>query len=618
MKRQREERIALAAKQRTRRDQARLERKSRLPRGIKALWARATGRYQKLISSFASEAANLQDNDRAETQALIERHLAERKALDRERTQPDILAELQASFDKIASPDPRQRLVLPRDDIPFSQKQLIKTPDLILSYISDKEASFSRSDVLRALAKRVQDPMALKLAADTAMASQDLVPLDDGGYFTTKDYVSVEAHLRSYAGILSKRGGFGVNPQHVEAAIATQDAEMQSQFGGSLSPEQRDAVRHVTGDTQLANVVGLAGAGKSTMLKTASAAWHKQGITVHGAALAGKAADGLESASGIKSRTLASLETNWKNGYERGDVLVIDEAGMIGTRQLMRVSQKMHEIGAKLVLVGDPDQLQPIEAGTPFRSLVETHAASHLSEIHRQRLAWQRQASRDLSQGNVGDAPSAYDQRGALAQCSSRDAALAALVEDYVSDVELNGAETTRLAFAHRRKDVFALNQAIRAALRPTSDGSKDTLIETEIGPRAFASGDRVVFTRNDKALGVKNGQLGTVTSISARDMHIVLESEDGTPQTVKIDPRVYDAIDHGYAVTIHKSQGATVDRSFVLASRTMDENLTYVAMTRHRHDTKLYVNDEDRPKWVSREPPLTRKPRCGIHGPSR
>ncbi|MEM7441561.1 MAG: AAA family ATPase [Pseudomonadota bacterium] len=518
VERQPSERLELKIEYAIRRDQTRLERKSRLPRGIKAIWARATGRYRDLIQNLATEAEKLQTDDRAEMQTLIEKHLAERKALEQERTQPDILAELQATFEKITRPDPRQDLVLPRDDIPFSQKQLLANPELILGYISEKDAIFSRTDVLRALAKRIQDPMALKLAADTAMASKELVLVDDAGKFTTKDYLSADAHLKSYAGILSKRSGFGVSTSHIDNAIAAQDAEMQAQFGGSLSHEQRAALRHILGGNQLANVVGLAGAGKSTMLKTALAAWVKQGTTVHGAALAGKAADGLETASDIPSRTLASLEASWKNGYEpinRGDVLVIDEAGMIGTRQLMRITQKMHEIGAKLVLVGDPEQLQPIEAGTPFRALIETHGASHLTQIHRQKHAWQRKASRDLSKGNIGEAITAYEEKGKVAKRSSHDTALAALVEDYVSDVELNGPETTRLAFAHRRKDVFALNQAIRAALRSSTDKSEDTLIETETGPRAFAPGDRVVFTRNERSLGVKNGQLGEVEMAS-------------------------------------------------------------------------------------------------------
>ena len=137
--------------------------------------------------------------------------------------------------------------------------------------------------------------------------------------------------------------------------MAAQTKAMQLAFGGRLSEEQSSAVRHVLGKEKFTQVVGLAGAGKSTMLATAADAWQRQGITVHGAALAGKAAEGLQESSGIKSRTLAALELSWQNGHTPiacGDVLVIDEAGMLGTRQLSRVTAKCQEIGAKLVLIG--------------------------------------------------------------------------------------------------------------------------------------------------------------------------------------------------------------------------------------------------------------------------
>ena len=444
--------------------------------------------------------------------------------------------------------------------------------------------------------------MALRAAADTAMASTDLIQLGDNGDVTTKDYRAAEVTLSTSCAALSATKGAAVNARHIKHAIRKQNAEMQERFGGCLSEEQRAALHHILGPDQLSCVVGLAGAGKSTMLKTARMAWEKQGITVHGAALAGKAAEGLQSASGITARTLASLETSLNNGYEPiapGDVLVVDEAGMIGTRQMMRVASKLQSIGAKLVLVGDPDQLQPIEAGRPFRRLIETQGAARLTEIHRQREEWQRQASRDLAEGRVREAVETYDQHGAVTHRWSYDAALAALVEDYMVDVELNGDDTSRLAFAHRRKDVYALNQAIRSAMRSSGTPKPETLYETETGPRAFAKGDRILFTRNDKSIGVKNGMLGTVTKTTRNQITVNLDNEDGQRRTITINPNTYRAFDHGYAVTIHKSQGATVDRSYVFASRTMDEPLTYVAMTRHRDSMKLYLNRQDRPVWA-------------------
>ncbi|WP_299628104.1 hypothetical protein [uncultured Tateyamaria sp.] len=163
-------------------------------------------------------------------------------------------------------------------------------------------------------------------------------------------------------------------------------------------------------------------------------------------------------------------------------------------------------------------------------------------------------------------------------------------------DVASGNPAQTRLAFAHRRKDVHALNQSIRASLRD-ENAPPEILFQTDTGPRAMAAGDRIVFGKNDKDLGVKNGMLGTVVEANDGGLSVALDGD--TRRKMTFDPLQYRSFDHGYAVTIHKSQGATVDQSYVLASRTMDEHLAYVAMTRHRDDMRLYVSQEDRPKWA-------------------
>lgn len=149
---------------------------------------------------------------------------------------------------------------------------------------------------------------------------------------------------------------------------------------------------------------------------------------------------------------------------------------------------------------------------------------------------------------------------------------------------------------------MFALNQAIRRALRLSADATTETILATETGPRAFGAGERIVFTRNDKEIGVKNGMLGTVETVDAGQVSVRLDGDASATRHITFDPRRYRSFDHGYAVTIHKSQGATVDRAYVLASRTMDEPLTYVAMTRHREALRLYLSAEDSPAWAPHE----------------
>lgn len=109
------------------------------------------------------------------------------------------------------------------------------------------------------------------------------------------------------------------------------------------------------------------------------------------------------------------------------------------------------------------------------------------------------------------------------------------------------------------------------------------------------------MFTRNDKSIGVKNGVLGSVKEVGEDQMIVDLDEDDGTKHGISFNPHRYTAFDHGYAVKIHKSQGATVERSYVLASKTMDNPLTYVALTRHRQGARVYTNNQKRPSWMRR-----------------
>lgn len=596
--RQRKERTDLLKAQEERRLSELKARHTKMPKGLRAIYLKVTGQYQEIVKEYERETKAAKVRDRHEQQALIEKHLKERRNLVREARQ----AGLAKAFNSRIEIDPHQVLELPADKLPFTEAKLNRNPSLILAHISKTKARFERTDVLRELVKQIDDPLILAKLADDALRSPEAVRLEDGRtpVFTTRDYQTAERTLLQTAQTLSASSGFGVAKAHVTDAIRRQNARMNRAFGGKLSEEQSAALDHILNDQQMACVVGLAGAGKSTLLKTAMDAWSKQGIKVHGAALAGKAADGLEEASDIQSRTLASLEASWENGYEpisKDDVLVIDEAGMIGTRQLKRITSKINDIGAKLVLVGDPEQLQPIEAGTPFKEITKSIETVRLTEIHRQHEDWQKEASRHLAEGNISEALESYSDHNCLHSARSSDETMEALVEAYVMDVAANGTRSSRLALAHRRKDVHALNQAIRSALKQNSETAPpETLLETETGKRAFAKGDRMVFSRNDRELGVKNGMLGTVNAVSENSMTVTIDGEQ--PTQITFDPRRYAAFDHGYAVTIHKSQGATVDNAYILASRSMDRHLAYVAMTRHRDQMNLYINNKDQPQW--------------------
>ena len=617
----REEREALEQRHETRRIEEIKTRSEHLPSGLKAAWFKLSGQYEAVIQANELDAEHCRTRDRAEYQSLIELQLQERRILQAE------LEQLQRDYDiasKSLETDPAQELVIPPDLEAFSVKAKVrKDPAYILNVITDKHEDFTRPDVVRALAEHFSDPLELGNAVDIAMRSSDLIEIQSKPVprYSTADMLEVKSSLLASATALSVAIGHDVSGRNVNAAIKRQNNILNKAVGANLSAEQQAAIRHCLSPEQLSVVVGLAGAGKSTMLSAVRDGYQRQGYVVRGAALSGKAADGLESSSGIESRTLASLERSWKKGFSRlssKDILVIDEAGMIGTRQLNRFITEAQMQGAKVILVGDPEQLQPINAGTPFKDITEQIDSVRLVENHRQQKDWQKQASLDLAEQRIEDALNAYEINGNVKEYRDNSDAITSLVTDYMSDLSLD-KYSSRLALAYRHKDVFAINQAVRSARKSEGELSVETLLQTKHGKRAFSSTDRILLTENNHPLGIRNGMLGTVKSVSEDTLEILLDANDGKEcRKVFINPQLYNSFDHGYATTIHKSQGATVDRSYVLGSVLMDRHLTYVAMTRHKQDATLYADhaslNKMRGSGIGEAPKYSQRPK---HGPT-
>ena len=187
----------------------------------------------------------------------------------------------------------------------------------------------------------------------------------------------------------------------------------------------------------------------------------------------------------------------------------------------------------------------------------------------------------------------AYAERGAIRFADDLAAARSAIVKDVIADMEAR-SDGSRLVLAHRRVDVRELNEMIRAARQEQGELANERLYQTAEGERAFAAGDRLLFKENNRDLHVKNGMLGTVEKAEPGRLEIRLDAARGPGRVVSVSMADYAAVDHGYATTIHKAQGATVDRSFVLASGSMDRHLTYVGMTRHRESVTLYAGRDE------------------------
>lgn len=470
-------------------------------------------------------------------------------------------------------------------------ERIIAEPRVALDAITHSQATFTRRDMAMFVHSHTDGKEQFDHAMSAVRASPDLVALGKDGRgedrFTSREMIETEQRLSQASELMAERERYRVDERDREGALAR--AEMR---GLAMTGEQRAAFEHVTDGRGLGVVVGYAGTGKSAMLGVAREAWERAGFEVRGAALSGIAAEGLENGSGIQSRTIASMEHGWAQGRDlltTRDVLVIDEAGMVGTRQMERVLSHAADAGAKVVLVGDPQQLQAIEAGAAFRAIHERHGGVEITQVRRQHEGWQQDATRYLATGRTGEAIHAYAERGMVHAADTREAARGELVERWDRE-RISAPDQTRIILTHTNDEVRELNDAARDRMRQSGQLGDDVLVKAEHGARAFASGDRIMFLRNERSLDVKNGTLGTIEQVNDKSMTV--RTDDG--RSVAFDMKDYAHVDHGYAATIHKAQGMTVDRAHVLATPGMDRHGAYVGMSRHRDRMALHYARDD------------------------
>ncbi len=469
-------------------------------------------------------------------------------------------------------------------------RRIIRNPGIVVDLITREKSVFDERDVAKVLHRYIDDPGTFQQlmariiqTPDVLRLQRDTIDFATGGKvparYTTRAMIRLEATMARQAMWLSGKETHSVTPAVLDATFRR---------NARLSQEQKAAIERIAGSARIAAVVGRAGAGKTTMMKAAREAWELAGYRVVGGALAGKAAEGLEKEAGIVSRTLASWELRWSRGLDVLDdktVFVMDEAGMVASKQMAGFVDAVIRAGARIVLVGDPEQLQPIEAGAAFRAIADRVGYAELETIYRQREEWMRKASLDLARGNVGEALAAYRSEGRVLGSELKAQAVENLIADWNRDY---APAKSMLMLAHLRRDVRMLNAMAREKLVERGILSEGHAFKTADGIRHFDTGDQIVLLKNDGSLGVKNGMIGRVVEAAPNRISVVVGEGDQRRQ-VLVEQRFYNNLDHGYATTIHKSQGATVDRVKVLASLSLDRHLTYVAMTRHREDLALY-----------------------------
>lgn len=506
-----------------------------------------------------------------------------------------------------------------------------KTINHAIKRLTESSSHFSKRELVRFAAEEAQGrgigTGSLIGAVDEHLEhSKGIVRLgevESEPRFTTREMLSLEKALLFSAEALSRKLVFDVSVRGREAVKAVR----------TLSREQAGALDYLTtASGHLACVSGMAGTGKTYLLDAAREVWERSGYRVIGAALSAKAAKGLEDGAKIKSMSVAkalwlldkrgiaaqikenlSLRTiarhvsldsffrggkllydkKWGGGLklEKKSVLVVDEAGMVDTPQMARLIAHVEKAGAKLVLVGDERQLQPIGPGAPFRAITKRTGSASLNKIIRQRAGWAKKAVQDISAGRAGKALKAYEERGLVKVSRNKRGSIKKLVSEWRDLPRGKVGET--LVFASTREEARELNELCQRARRERGEISPKGI---KVGERRFSAGDHILFMRNFTARGlsghtdVQNGTLAQVLSVSPLRGKMKVRLQGG--KVFSFSVREYTDIELGYAMTTHKAQGVTVERALVLTGgRMTDRELSYVKASRARGETRIYTD---------------------------
>lgn len=496
------------------------------------------------------------------------------------------------------------------DQYDAAMRAVLSNPDLVVQ-TTDKGLLFSSRQIV-AIEKRLVE-RAERMAGNMRQSRAEIDSVltsekKHGRVATIVNDVLLGVRALAAATTISNLGSiFGVKPigelQSINGipGIPQRDIDAIANYVGAkgrgMNEGQKAAFRLLCSDRQLGIVNGAAGTGKSFILAKMNDAYKAQGFNVYGACLQGKTAQDLQHDSKIETRTIAKMLKELEKGklvFDKKTVLVIDEAGMVGSRDLEKLTAFIERAGGRIRLVGDAYQLSAVEFGNAFVEMSKRAAIAALTEIMRQVTPWMKAASEKFSRHDISGLKDYADHGKVSIEDTTKDAQLSIVAK--WSAHRADRPDETCIVLAHTNIERVELNHMMRAELKRHGELKNEIDVTTKHGVMQMAVGERVMFTAGDTRMDVKNGTTGTIVGIDKDGfISVKLDNENkiavfnkdgrGTPED--------NEITHGYCVTVHKAQGVTVDNCLVLANSSMSLENLYVALTRHRKDVELVASAE-------------------------
>ncbi len=413
--------------------------------------------------------------------------------------------------------------------------------------------------------------------------------------FTTPQILQLEREMmRNVEKIV--RGEKNATPEKFSEKVI----ERYLREGGKLDTEQKQAVKHLTSGPAIRLMTGVAGTGKTTALKAAVEVWRTEDKDrqIIGCAVAGAAMQrlvegvGKGKVEGLTAQQLVWRLENDRIKLDKSSVVILDEAGMMGTKQMAKIIGHIEQSGARFILVGDAKQLQPINAGGPFKLLEEVLTSCALTVIRRQKEFWARDAVKAMHEGRADDALYKYIEAGRFSCSKTREEAMGKLIDRWQKDDGVHNPQGVFL-IAALNSEVKKLNELAQAKRIDAGLVDKEKCMHAN--GTLFHVGDRVQFQERSKKMGLENSDCGTILAVDEKRqrMKVVLDKDGG--REVEIDFRQYsrDNLRLGYASTVHKAQGASLPHVHVLLGGPLtDQHMGYVQMSRSIESSYLFTDE--------------------------
>jgi ATP-dependent exoDNAse (exonuclease V) alpha subunit len=439
--------------------------------------------------------------------------------------------------------------------------------------------------------------------------------------YSTPEQIAIERELVTVAERLAREQRAAPDPEYVLRLCRER----------GLSAEQTYAAQMATSSAAIAVIEGAAGAGKSTTLAAIVAAYSQANVAglppkltgparrVIGTSQSWKVAKELQRLGIEAMATDAWLARTKEPFLDANTVLVVDEAGLLSSRQMLAITRKAAEARAKIVCVGDREQLQALGAGPGLSILASVTGTTRVDTIVRQREAWMRTAVTDFAKGRAKRGLAAFEERGLLNFVAGEQATVTRVVDAW-EKTQRTEPNASVLLIAKTNAQVRAVNDEVRRRLKREGRIVGEDIQVAAVTPSghgqtlAFATGDHIRFLVRHDRLAVINGTTAIITRIDGREtqdptVYVEIAGRLASFRVSELADEYGRArLGYAYSTTIYGSQGLTTDQAFVWGGPSMTRNEAYVAFSRARDHLEIFADLREIDTQARLELPLSER----------